>query len=394
MIDKFENIKHIWIYGAGVFGTIVAEKLIKRGLFIDGFVTSDGKEHFVTSLSLRIVSIDQVFTSAEDTLFVIATDEKYLKEIGDTLANKGYDKTIYWKNIDIGSYWRKHRYHFVDRKKNLGKVCFVLAGYKDFLWNDVFNRLKRFVPEDIEVCVLSSGKYDEILNKIAEENDWSYLYTDYNSVTYIQNIAFSLYEKALFIYKMDEDMFLTEGCFEIIKSTYDIVVEKEPFNVGFVAPLIPINGYGHIRILEKLKKLNEYEKKFDNVLFGCQPGHMLESSIEAAKYMWGYGGNIPRIDDLNDRFSKEKSKYSYCNVRFSIGFILFHRSIWEGMWGFSVSGNSDMGIDEVELCMHCMHESYAIVVAENCVVGHFSFGPQTMGMKEFYLSNHEFFEIR
>jgi hypothetical protein len=35
-----------------------------------------------------------------------------------------------------------------------------------------------------------------------------------------------------------------------------------------------------------------------------------------------------------------------------------------------------------------------MIVAHNTVVGHFSFGPQTEAMKEFYHDNPEYFEIR
>lgn len=388
------NKKHIWIYGAGFIGTFVAERLVKRGVKIEGFVTSSGENGFISNHNLEVKCIEDIDTPNNESLFIIALDIKHKKEIDEKLIKKGYTNTLFWEDIDISEYWKSHSYHFIDRKKGSDKVCFVLGGYKDFIWEDVFDRLIRFVPEDVEVCVLSSGKYVDELSKIAEENDWSYLYTDYNSVTYIQNIAVSLYPEAEYIYKMDEDMFLTEECFERLLSAYKKVEKNEPYNVGFVAPLIPINGYGHIRILDRLKKREEYENRFDSVLFGCQPQQMLESSIEAAEYMWGFGEDIPYLDELNKRFMKSDIEYSYCNVRFSIGFIMFRRKLWVDMWGFSVSGNPDMGVDEEEICMFCMKDSYALVVAEDSVVGHFSFGPQTMMMKDFYLSHREVFKIR
>ena len=394
MINSLMSVKNIWIYGAGFIGTKVAEMLIKRGVIIAGFVTSSERKSFVPNLNIKTYVIDDILTYDEDSLFIIATEEKRRSDrldIENVLIKKGFSNIVFWKDIDIENYWLGHNYHFIARKRDLKKVCFVLAGYKVFLWKDVFSRLERFVPKDVEVCILSSGKYDDELNRIAEKNNWSYLYTDYNSVTYIQNVAISLYNKAEFIFKMDEDMFLTENCFEKLQSTYNDVTEKEPYNIGFVAPLIPINGYGHIRILDILDKRKEYEERFDKVLYGCQPNQKLESSIEAAKYMWGAGEYIPMLDDLNNIISSKKLGYSFCNVRFSIGFILFHRDLWKDMWGFSVSGNPDMGIDEEELCMHCMKQSYAIAVSEESVVGHFSFGPQTEEMKEFYLSNRDFF---
>ena len=98
----------------------------------------------------------------------------------------------------------------------------------------------------------------------------------------IQNIAMEYYQNAEWFYKLDEDIFLTEGTLESMMKTFARVQELEPCNVGVVAPLIPLNGYGYIRILDKLGLRERYEKKFDKVLSGGYPAKKIESDIDAA----------------------------------------------------------------------------------------------------------------
>ena len=53
----------------------------------------------------------------------------------------------------------------------------ILAGYKEFTWDIVFKRIKEFSDENMDICIVSSGLYSERLSKIAQENDWSYIWT-------------------------------------------------------------------------------------------------------------------------------------------------------------------------------------------------------------------------
>ena len=52
-----------------------------------------------------------------------------------------------------------------------------------------------------------------------------------------------------------------------------------------------------------------------------------------------------------------------------------------------------MGADEAQLCAYCCLNSRALMVSDNIVAGHFSFGPQTADMKEYYDANKEWFSI-
>lgn len=391
---RLREAKHIWIYGAGVIGKR-AWKLLSPEMFhlpIDGMVVSDRKGQSKFE-GCPLVEIGDVVTEDAETVFIIAVAAPSQQEVIDTLLAKGYGNYIVWNGKYAAERWYLTDRKFEDRKKDLSKVCFVLSGYKEFLWENVFERLRRFVPDDVEVCILSSGLYSKRLSEIAGENGWSYLSTEMNDITLIQNIAIRLYEKAEWIFKMDEDIFLTENCFEKMMQTQIRVEEQEPYKVGFTAPLIPVNGYGHIRILDFLGKRQRYERKFERVFYGCHPESMLEKDIEAAQFFWGMGGEIPQLDSLNDMFAGQE-EYSVCGIRFSIGFILFRRSVWEWMKGFSVTGGLDLGVDEDELCRFCVSRSVAMIVAENTVVGHFSFKQQADAMREFYEKHQELFRIR
>ena len=71
------------------------------------------------------------------------------------MDKKGYSNYVIWDWMDERHAWTLAEYKFEDRRKNCKKLCMVLSGYKDFLWDSVFGRLKKFVPEDIDICILS-----------------------------------------------------------------------------------------------------------------------------------------------------------------------------------------------------------------------------------------------
>lgn len=287
-------------------------------------------------------------------------------------------------------------YHgsFIDRSKKLNKLCIILAGYKEMLYPIVFGRIIKSLPSDIDVCVVTSGLWSKKINEICQKQKWSYLSTKENNVSLVQNVAIYLHPNAKYIYKLDEDMFITEGFFENLFKAYEHTKQSE-YSVGFVAPLIPINGYGHMRLLEKTGLKNVYEEKFEKPLYMAGPHRMVENSGEVAKFFWRDGGVFPNIDDLNRTLSSEPLEERPCPIRFSIGAILFERSLWEEMGYFKVSrsGNS-LGADEVQLCSYCIEKSRAMMVSENVVVGHFSFGGQFKAMKQYFEEHPEVFECK
>ena len=381
IILKSENI---WIYGAGKIGKRVCLLLETFDIDIKGIIVTHLSGNQKDVYGHKVFSADDERIGKDDCIIVAVNDDPQ-KEIMNYLMENGFRNYHAWNESCINEIWYTQEHKFIDRRKHHKKACFILAGYKRFLWENVFERLERYIPMDIDVCICSSGKYSLELENIAEKNGWSYICTDRNSVTLIQNIAFSLFDDADWIYKMDEDIFVTDGLFERVYETYNIAEHGSEYHIGFAAPLIPVNGYGYKKILKKYGCLTEYEGLFGKAYIGGNPKSEIERNPDSAKYMWG-NKRIPTIDVIAE--DVRGGGYSFCNVRFSIGFILFRRNLWERMEGYSViGGNGDLGADEADLCGWCMNESEAIVVAENAVAGHFSFGKQTAEMRK-YMEEH------
>lgn len=286
------------------------------------------------------------------------------------------------------------RYKFENRSKNKGTVCMILAGYKEFTWDIVFERIKVFSDDSIDICIVSSGLYSERLSEIAKNNGWSYLSTKRNCVTLAQNMAVKLFPKAEYIFKLDEDIFITKNFFNTLKSTFNKVQENGTYNVGFVAPILPINGYCHVVLLEKLGLIDYYEQNFEKVKYAAGSDRMIENNPDVAKFMWGENDKIPHIDTLDKFLGESEFSYSASTVRFSIGAILYTRQLWRDMHYFKVGVTKAMGVDEVQICEFCLTNSKAMVISENTCAGHLSFGPQNFEMEKYYKLNQDKFSIK
>ena len=64
------------------------------------------------------------------------------------------------------------------------------------------------------------------------------------------------------------------------------------------------------------------------------------------------------------------------------------------MGRFEVGIGNNMGRDEIQLCNYLLADSRAIIVSENTIAGHFSFGKQTQEMKKYYENNREIFKVK
>ncbi len=322
-----------------------------------------------------------------------------LKPIKTVLKNSKLTSKLYYalKNIsDKRKRDNKFKYSgkFINRSKDRDALCIVLAGYKEYLYDDVFERIVRYKPADIDCCVITSGKYSQTIDKICEKHSWSYLSTKENNVSLVQNIAISFHPKAKYIYKLDEDIFITENYFEKMKRAMVEAKESE-YNPGIIAPLIPINGFSHLIILKKLGLVEDYRKRFEAPMYMTGNERQIQSNPKAAMFFWGDEDIVPSIDEMNRRFAQEPNRLTPCPIRFSIGAVLFERQLWEDMGFFEVDKyGTSMGVDETQICSFCMRKSRPIIVSENIVVGHFSFGPQTQGMLEYYQHNPEKFKIQ
>lgn len=280
------------------------------------------------------------------------------------------------------------KYIFDDRLKGNKKYLIILTGYKQYLHKIVFGRLLKYLPDDIDVCLITSGKLDNEIRKFAKDMEWSYLSTSKNKVAIAQNLAITLNKDAEYIYKMDEDIFLTENCFEKLYDDFQLISSEKKVKIGFIAPIMPLNGFGYLKILDMYGLRTEYENKFETAFLSSDSKTKLLSDPDVAEFFWGKGGSLKNIDEINKDFQQKTFEYYLCPIRYSIGFILFRKTLWENMGMFRAPiFNSGMGEDEKQICEFCMTESMPITVPSNVVVGHFSFGPQTKKMVEFLQSD-------
>lgn len=285
------------------------------------------------------------------------------------------------------------RYAFDDRSRGSRAACVVLAGYKPYLYPFVFPRLLRYAPADMDVCVVTAGKRVDALRELCLEFGWSYLSTKDNNVALAQNIAISLLPRADLVFKLDEDVFVTEGFFARMLAAREHAMRGD-YAPGVVVPILPVNGYGHVRVLEHYGLVEEYTRRFQKPRYAADPNRCVENSVEAARFLWGEGGFVPGIDAMAKDFARLPMEELPCAVRFSIGAMLLEREVWEQMGYFEVfHGFVGLGLDERQLCSWCVVNSRPVMVSQNAVVGHFGFGSQTQGMREYLERHPEAFEM-
>lgn len=285
------------------------------------------------------------------------------------------------------------KYIFEDRRKNSSKMLYVLAGYKPYLWKDVFYRLKAFAPKDIDICVVSAGKYVDRLSAICGKNGWSYLSTTRNNICVISNIVLKLYVQAELVFKMDEDMYLTAGCFEKLEKTL-YAIEEDGYKVGVVGPVVPLNSYCLYTFVEEHKMLDEYRKNFGEIYHGSgiinSGSFYSDSGVDS--FIWNMTGNI---DALSKEYDLKKSSYELCAVRYMIGFILYRKELWKNMHGFKVTlgkGSGEEG-DEGQLISYCALNGRVFACVKNCLVGHFSFGGSEKSVLKLKNEHPEYFAL-
>ncbi len=389
--------KEIAVWGTGNTCYAYEDRLRRFQFRITNFIVTEKKEEYFQG---REVISARELTEREEKPF-IAVASVYYKDIYKSLTEMGMqpgkdfmhmDTLMLVHSLATGT---DGEFQMDDRKKDREDLLVILAGYKETVWESVFQRLIAFVPEEIDVCIVTSGLVNERLKKLCERQQWSYMSTGRNNVSLAVNLAVFNHPEAKYIYKMDEDIFLTKGIFETLKDTYIRAQRDGRYVVGFATPLIPVNGYGHVRLLEIFGAADLWEKQFGTLKYTNNTHHKnICENPQAARFMWGEGNPaFSDLDEIQKMLSERAFQYSICPIRYSIGFILFQRSTWIHMGGFPVlQGN--MGVDEEAFCQYCMIQSKAIVVAENAVAGHLGYGPQNEEMEQYYHAHREKFQLK
>ena len=289
------------------------------------------------------------------------------------------------------------RFEFKDRSKGSEKLCVIIAGHKPFIWKYIFPRLAAFTPKDLDVVLLVPGKNQKKLEEVAKKYGWSYLNVFRNNINVAQNIAAILHQKAKYIYKIDEDMFITENFFEYCMELFEYAEKNLDVDIGFVSTLINVNGYGFRKILKLFNSTDEFEKKFGKVKITAGSAEKMDftKNSEVARYIWNLCKKNGSIDEISSRLNSDELNYSICPIRYSIGAILYKKSLLIDMDYFEWTLGNGVSIDEIQLCNYCNKNSKVAMIGEDMMIGHLCYGPQTQGMLEMLEkeSNYFAFEI-
>ena len=277
-------------------------------------------------------------------------------------------------------------YFFEDRSSGEECLCYILAGYESELWESTIARIEKYQEKCVDICIVSSGKYDSQLELIAKRNKWSYLYTKVNQVCYIQNKVIELHPKAKYIIKMDEDMFVSQDFFSSMIDGMKDVENQGEYHVNFVVPTIPLNCAGYVSYLKGINCLSEYEKRFGRAYRSRFSA--IFSVEEVAEYLWD---TIDSFDNMAEFFSR-KEGWNIVNCYFNIGCIMYTRQRWIMMGKWPENANeSGMGTDEAYIYSDGLEKDLAIYELKNVLVGHLAFGHQKKRMMEYYRKNKEKF---
>ena len=288
---------------------------------------------------------------------------------------------------------RSHdRFRLDDRRQGRSVLVCLLAGYKPDLWPFVIPPLKASLPK-ADVCVLSPGLWSSELAGLCRDEGWSYLGTTTNDVSLAQNVCYRLHGDATMIVKLDEDMFLLPDTIETLLTEYRTIVKQGAVHPGFVAPMIPLNGFCYRHLLEMLGLLPEYKSRFGRARMATS-GIPLQTDAAAATWIWE---RTTPLAALPARLSMSEVRRLLCPIQFSIGLIAFERAFWEEIDFLPVyrrrllAGANTLGGDEEYLCAKAVEMSRPAVVTTATVAGHFSFGPQYAAMKSLLEERPEMF---
>jgi len=283
---------------------------------------------------------------------------------------------------------------FDDRRTGSRVLVSILAGYKQELWPFTIPRLCQALP-DCDVCVVSPGIYSEELARLCRDHGWSYISTKTNDVGLAQNICFNLHQRAELIVKVDEDMFLLRNSIDNLIGAYRATKAAGIVDPGFIAPLIPINGFCYRYILEELGCLGEFERRFGRARLAVS-GIPIQRDPAAAQWMWEL---TAPLEETFEKLSAGPPRTLPCSIQFSIGLIVFERAFWELFNYFPVerrrllAGMSTLGSDEAHICRSALALSRPGVVTTAAFAGHFCFGPQYSAMRSLIQSRPDLFAI-
>lgn len=279
-------------------------------------------------------------------------------------------------------------YYFKNRSKGKKYLCYILAGYDPVLWEGTLARIEAFQNNNVDYCLVSSGKYVDVLDELAEKNQWSYLYSEENQVCFIQNMVIELHPAADYIFKIDEDIFIGQEFFTRMIKEYHTIEQYGEYRIGFVVPVIPLNCCGYVSYLKLAGKKKAYEERFGRA-YRCSFSAAFNLD-ETAEFLWE---SMDTFDAMVKKFLKNKG-YQILDCYFNIGCIMYSRERWlmMGKWP-ERKGESGMGTDEAYIYEDNVEKNMSIYEVQGVLAGHLAFGHQKKRMLQYYQEHKEKFQI-
>lgn len=260
--------------------------------------------------------------------------------------------------------------------KDSESLIVILAGYKPLIWPLVLRRIAKHAPAEAAVCVVTAGKSEPKLAEFCAKMGWSYLSVAKNKTGLALNKAVALHPKARWIYKLDEDIFISNGFFEGLRQGYERILKEGVYRPGFCSPTLNLNGVSYRHFLEATGNTAAYLKQFGELRVACD-GVKAHYDPEVAVWLWQR--TLP-LDVVAASFRKQEG-YFLSGTKFSIGAILLEREFLDSIGGFRSTWRQKMlGIDESFLCAACVERSRPMVVLKDVLAGHFSFYTQEKAM--------------
>lgn len=270
-------------------------------------------------------------------------------------------------------------YNFKNRSEGKKYLCYVLTGYEPLLWDGTIARIEAFQNSSLDYCLVSSGKYDPVIDHIAERNGWSYLYTEKNQVCFIQNLVIDLHPSAEYIFKMDEDIFIGNNFFSRMIQEFHQIEQHGEYRIGFVVPVIPLNCCGYVSYLSLTGNKEEYERRFGRAYRSRYSA--VFSIEETAGFLWD---TIDNFDIMAQKFEANKGT-RVLDCYYNTGCIMFSRDRWlmMGKWPENPQ-ETGMGTDEAFIYQDNMEKDLSIYEIQGVLAGHLAFGHQKKRMLRYY----------
>jgi len=285
-------------------------------------------------------------------------------------------------------------FQFDDRRKNAKTLVSVVFRSTPLVWPLVLPRLKAALP-DCDVCLVLAGHRNASIADQCAREGWSYLATSTPDASLAQNICFTLHSHANFIVKIDDDIFVMKDTISGLLDQFQIIKADGVVNPGFLAPLIPLNGFSYRHTLDMIGLLDDYEARFGRAAIGGS-GLAIHDDPAAAVWVWEHTGPI---EDISKKLGHFAPRSLFCPVLYNTGLIVFERDFWEQSGRFPVLRRRMMfgiqtdGTDELHLCATAMTASRPAIVTTAVIAGHFAFPKQGVAMRRLAEERPELFTM-